>query len=53
MEMLSEEGITVPVKRLGIPDVFLPHGSQGSLRKSIGIDKEGIKKSIKLWLKTV
>ena len=53
MEMLSEEGITVPVKRLGIPDAFLPHGSQGSLRKSIGIDKEGIKKSIKLWLKTV
>ncbi len=53
MEMLSEEGITVPIKRLGIPDAFLPHGSQGSLRKSIGIDKEGIKKSIKLWLKTV
>jgi 1-deoxy-D-xylulose-5-phosphate synthase len=53
MEMLSEEGIIVPVKRLGIPDAFLPHGSQGSLRKSIGIDKEGIKKSIKLWLKTV
>jgi 1-deoxy-D-xylulose-5-phosphate synthase len=53
MEMLSEEGIAVPVKRLGIPDAFLPHGSQGSLRKSIGIDKEGIKKSIKLWLKTV
>lgn len=53
MEILSEEGITVPVKRLGIPDAFLPHGSQGSLRKSIGIDKEGIKKSIKLWLKTV
>jgi 1-deoxy-D-xylulose-5-phosphate synthase len=53
MEILSEEGMTVPVKRLGIPDAFLPHGSQGSLRKSIGIDKEGIKKSIKLWLKTV
>jgi 1-deoxy-D-xylulose-5-phosphate synthase len=53
MEMLSEEGIAVPIKRLGIPDAFLPHGSQGSLRKSIGIDKEGIKKSIKLWLKTV
>jgi 1-deoxy-D-xylulose-5-phosphate synthase len=53
MEILSEEGITIPVKRLGIPDAFLPHGSQGSLRKSIGIDKEGIKKSIKLWLKTV
>jgi 1-deoxy-D-xylulose-5-phosphate synthase len=53
MEMLSEEGITIPVKRLGIPDVFLPHGSQGSLRKSLGIDKEGIRQFIQQWLKTV
>ena len=53
MEVLSEEGITIPVKRLGIPDAFLPHGSQGGLRKSIGIDKEGIKQFILQWLKTV
>lgn len=53
METLSDEGITVPVKRLGIPDFFLSHGSQGSLRKSIGIDREGIKQFILQWLKTV
>ena len=52
MEVLSEEGIALPVKRLGIPDVFLSHGSQGSLRKSIGIDKEGIKQFVRQWLKT-
>jgi 1-deoxy-D-xylulose-5-phosphate synthase len=53
MELLSEEGITMPVKRLGIPDTFLSHGSQGNLRKSIGIDKEGIKQFVLQWLKTV
>ena len=52
MEIFSEEGITIPVKRLGIPDTFLSHGSQGNLRKSIGIDEEGIKQFIQQWLKT-
>lgn len=53
MEILSDEGITLPIKRLGIPDDFLPHGSQSNLRKSIGIDKEGIKRFVLQWLKTV
>ncbi|MBP1745770.1 MAG: 1-deoxy-D-xylulose-5-phosphate synthase [Deltaproteobacteria bacterium] len=52
MEIFSEEGITIPVKRLGIPDAFLSHGSQSNLRKSIGIDEEGIKQFIRQWLKT-
>lgn len=52
MEIFSDEGITLPVKRLGIPDIFLSHGSQSTLRKSIGIDEEGIKQFIRQWLKT-
>jgi len=52
MEFFSEKDITIPVKRLGIPDTFLPHGSQGNLRKSIGIDGEGILQFIQQWLKT-
>ena len=52
MEIFSEEGITIPLKRLGIPDTFLSHGSQSNLRKSIGIDEEGIKQFIQQWLKT-
>jgi 1-deoxy-D-xylulose-5-phosphate synthase len=51
LEILSEEGIAVPVKNIGIPDTFLPHGSQSMLRKSLGLDKEGIKKAVKQWLK--
>ena len=51
MEMLSEEGIVIPVIRLGIPDIFLPHGSQNTLRKNINLTPEGIKRQIKEWLK--
>ena len=52
MEVLSDEGIAIHVKRLGVPDTFLSHGSQSTLRKSLGIDKEGIKQFILKWLKT-
>ena len=52
MELLSEEGLTVPVKRLGIPDLFLPHGSQKTLRATTNLDSEGIKKAVREWLKS-
>ncbi|MBP8625998.1 MAG: 1-deoxy-D-xylulose-5-phosphate synthase [Syntrophorhabdales bacterium] len=51
LEVLSDIGIEVPVKRIGIPDMFLPHGSQKTLRKSIGVDTEGISRRILKWLK--
>ncbi|MCX5807321.1 MAG: 1-deoxy-D-xylulose-5-phosphate synthase [Proteobacteria bacterium] len=51
MEVLSEEGIVVPLKILGIPDMFVPHGMQKTLRGKIGLDVEGIKKVIRHWLK--
>lgn len=50
IEILSEEGINVPVKRLGIPDQFMPHGLQKTLRGKLGLDTEGIKKAIREWL---
>lgn len=51
LETLSEEGITVPLKILGIPDAFIPHGSQKALRKKNSLDAEGIKKVIRQCLK--
>jgi 1-deoxy-D-xylulose-5-phosphate synthase len=43
LEFLAEEGIAdVWVKRLGVPDRFIPHGTQEELRKMCGIDKDGI-----------
>ena len=51
MEQLSVDGFALPVKCIGIPDTFLPHGSQKTLRRNIGLDKEGIKKAILDWLR--
>jgi 1-deoxy-D-xylulose-5-phosphate synthase len=51
MELLSKEEILVPIKSMGIPDTFITHGSQKKLRNALGIDREGIKKAIKEWLK--
>ncbi len=46
LELLNEEGISdILVKRLGLPDHFIPHGSQNRLRSIYKIDKEGIKEA--------
>jgi 1-deoxy-D-xylulose-5-phosphate synthase len=43
LELLAEEGITeVKVKRLGVTDRFIPHGTQEELRKICGIDKDAV-----------
>jgi 1-deoxy-D-xylulose-5-phosphate synthase len=43
LEFMSDEGISdVRVKRLGVPDRFVPHGTQDELRKICGFDKDAI-----------
>jgi 1-deoxy-D-xylulose-5-phosphate synthase len=43
VEMLADEGLTgVEVRRLGVPDRFIPHGTQDELRKMCGFDKDAI-----------
>jgi 1-deoxy-D-xylulose-5-phosphate synthase len=43
LEFMAEEGITgVEVKRLGVPDCFITHGTQDELRKLCGFDKDAI-----------
>jgi len=43
LELLGEKGLKeVAVRRLGIPDVFVEHGSQEELRHKYGLDAEGI-----------
>ncbi len=51
MELLSREEKIIPVKSMGLPDTFITHGSQQKLRNTLGIDREGITKAIKAWLK--
>ncbi|MBI4528868.1 MAG: 1-deoxy-D-xylulose-5-phosphate synthase [Deltaproteobacteria bacterium] len=43
LETIAEEGLTgVRVRRLGVPDRFIPHGTQDELKKICGFDKDGI-----------
>jgi 1-deoxy-D-xylulose-5-phosphate synthase len=51
LELLEEERIThVRLKRLGIPDRFIEHGSQAQLRKDLGLDAEGIAAAVEAFL---
>lgn len=43
LEMFEEQGFFPRrVKRLGLPDAFIPHGRQSELRRLVGLDPEGI-----------
>jgi 1-deoxy-D-xylulose-5-phosphate synthase len=43
LELFAEKGLNgIQVKRLGIQDTFVEHGSQDYLRKKYGIDAQGI-----------
>ncbi len=47
IEFLADEGITgVEVRRLGVPDRFIPHGTQEELRKICGFDKDAIAQAV-------
>ena len=49
LEMLNEEDALTnqKIKRLGLPDEFIEHGTQKELRHLVGIDMAGIKKAAK------
>lgn len=51
-EHAMELGHTAGILRIGLPDEFVPHGSQEELRHMLKIDAEGIKERITSWLKT-
>ncbi|MBU0514961.1 MAG: 1-deoxy-D-xylulose-5-phosphate synthase [Proteobacteria bacterium] len=43
VELLVDRGLGhISLKRLGIPDVFVPHGTQPELRAMYGLDEAGI-----------
>jgi 1-deoxy-D-xylulose-5-phosphate synthase len=41
-ELLSSDGVSVPILRMGLPDRFIEHGAQGSLLSQLGLDADGI-----------
>jgi 1-deoxy-D-xylulose-5-phosphate synthase len=50
LEVLSDAGVKVPVKRIGLPDKFIEQGSQQELRARYGLDAPGIVNTIKAAL---
>ncbi len=54
LEALSEADISgVKVKRLGLPDRFIEHGSQQLLRKQVGLDVDSVVSACKDFLGNV
>ncbi|NOQ25282.1 MAG: 1-deoxy-D-xylulose-5-phosphate synthase [Bacteroidales bacterium] len=51
LEFMSENGYTVNIKRLGIADQFIDHGSPQELHRECGFDVEGIIKTVTLMNK--
>ncbi|MGZ9059806.1 MAG: 1-deoxy-D-xylulose-5-phosphate synthase, partial [Burkholderiaceae bacterium] len=47
LESLAEQGIEVPVLRLGLPDRFVDHGDPAALLKECGLDAAGIAAAIR------
>ena len=50
-EYASEKNFDVNIKKMGIPDKFMEHGTQAQLYHDAGYDVEGIVKTVKLLVK--
>ena len=48
-ELLTSEGLQVPLLQLGIPDRFIEHGSRDSCLAAAGLDAAGLTASIERW----
>jgi len=47
LEALQDAGVTVPVLRLGVPDVFTEHGDPVKILSQLGLDAVGIEQSVR------
>ncbi|UCG39763.1 MAG: 1-deoxy-D-xylulose-5-phosphate synthase [bacterium] len=46
LEEASRLGEDLPVRRLGLPDCFIEHGTLKELRAELGLDAQGIRRSV-------
>lgn len=49
-EFLMAKRLTVSVLNIGLPDVFIPQGSQEEIRADLGLDAAGIERKITQWM---
>jgi len=50
LELLQDRGIRVPVRRIGLPDAFVPHVDAAKQRARFGIAPEGIAEAVRSLL---
>lgn len=50
LEFMADNGYTPQVKRIGVPDAFIEHGSIPDLYRQCGMDGEGIARILRAWL---
>ena len=48
-ELLAANDVQIPLLHLGIPDVFIEHGSQESCRRDAGLDNDSVLTTIRHW----
>ncbi len=53
LEMFEEHDVTCRIKRIGVPDKYVEHGSQGELRSELGLDAAGIEKVVKVFVNSM
>ncbi|WP_042859057.1 1-deoxy-D-xylulose-5-phosphate synthase [Dickeya sp. NCPPB 3274] len=49
-EYLMAQRLPVPVLNLGLPDIFIPQGTQAEIRADLALDAAGIERRIRDWL---
>ena len=50
LEALADEGVSTPMRCLGIPDRLIEHGDPKEIRREIDLDREGIVKAVRSLL---
>ncbi|MGK2960314.1 MAG: 1-deoxy-D-xylulose-5-phosphate synthase [Candidatus Malihini olakiniferum] len=49
-EVIMAQQLAIPVLNLGLPDSFIPQGTQEEIRHDLGLDAAGIERRIAEWL---
>jgi len=50
LELLAEKGLCLPVKLIGLPDRFVEHGAQSELKALLGLDADGLTRTVRDWI---
>lgn len=53
LELLAEAGVRCPVRRCGVPDEYIEHGTQEELRAMLGLNCAGIEAACRSLLQAV